>query len=79
LGELELKEEEKIIVNTNYREVNNTFSAPAATGCGGPFAPIVDRLIDSAIGLPSPSGYNTVVHEGYVFGSPAPSVIAHEH
>jgi hypothetical protein len=41
--------------------VDNAWSAPVATGCGGTLAPIVDPLIDAAIGLPSPAGRNTAI------------------
>jgi hypothetical protein len=41
--------------------VGNDWSAPGVTGCGGALAPIVDPLIDSAIGLPSAAGRNTAI------------------
>jgi hypothetical protein len=46
------------------RLVDGTFAVPAARGCGGIFSPFVDRLVDSTIGLPSPSGNNSAVLEG---------------
>jgi hypothetical protein len=51
---------------------------PAATGCGGPFAFLIDPLINSKVGLPSPAGYNTVIHNGYDYVAGAQSVIASE-
>jgi hypothetical protein len=41
--------------------VDNNWSAPAASGCGGTLAPLVDPLIDAATGLPSPAGRNTAI------------------
>jgi hypothetical protein len=41
--------------------VDNSFALPAATGCGGSLAPLVDRAINAKLGLPSPPGRNTVV------------------
>jgi hypothetical protein len=63
---------------TEHALVDNAFSAPEATGCGGHFSPIIDHLIDNQVGLPSPAGYNTVIHEGTAAAGYAPSVIASE-
>jgi hypothetical protein len=64
LGTFNEEDEFLFIELKGHSLVNNTFSAPAATGCGGPFSSIIDNLIDTKIGLPSPSGYNTVIHVG---------------
>ena len=68
----------EISVVTGHTLVDNSFSAPAATGCGGPFSSIVDTLIDNHVGLPSPAGYNTVIHEGPAKLVTAENVIASE-
>src|ERR1700712_4952018 len=44
--------------------VNNTFAAPAASGCGGIFSFLVDPLVNSILGTPSASGTNSAVLEG---------------
>ncbi len=44
--------------------VNNSFAAPGASGCGGIFSFLVDPLVNSLVGLPSPAGTNTAVLEG---------------
>jgi hypothetical protein len=59
--------------------VNNTFSAPVATGCGGHLSSKIDPLIDRTVGLPSPSGYNTVIHSGPAFLGAKEAVLESEH
>jgi hypothetical protein len=47
------------------RLVDNSFSAPGASGCGGfLFSWAVDPLVDSILGTPSPAGTNTAILEG---------------
>jgi hypothetical protein len=47
--------------------VNNEFSAPEASGCGGIFAVLIDPLIDSKIGLPSADGKNTAIQDANLY------------
>ena len=49
---------------TDVTSVDNSFAAPEATGCGGRLSSLIDPLVNSKIGLPSPAGYNTVIHNG---------------
>jgi hypothetical protein len=49
---------------TNNVQVDNSFAVPAVSGCGGPFSSVMDRIIDAKLGLPSPAGYNTIIHNG---------------
>lgn len=50
------------------RLVDNSFSAPGASGCGGIlFSWAVDPLVDSILGTPSPAGKNTAVLEGTTY------------
>ena len=58
--------------------VDNTFSVPAAEGCGGPRASIVDQLLDSQLKLPSTDGSNTVILDGTFTTATAEAVIASE-
>jgi hypothetical protein len=60
-GESSERAEGGIGVITGNTLVNNTFSAPEATGCGGIFSFLLDPIIDSKIGLPAASGYNTAI------------------
>lgn len=58
--------------------VNNTFAAPKSNGCGGIFSFFVGPLVDSLVGLPSPSGNNTAVLEGKLQLAEAFAVVASE-
>lgn len=49
---------------TNTTLVDNSFSAPVATGCGGIFSFLIDPIIDSKLGLPSAAGKNTAIQNG---------------
>lgn len=77
-GSINAKDEFEFIEVTGHTQVDNTFSAPEATGCGGPFSVLVDSLIDKKIGLPSPAGYNTVIHSGTADEATTVGVIASE-
>lgn len=55
----------RFIFLTKNRLVDNSFSAPGASGCGGfLFSWAVDPLVDSILGTPSPAGTNTAKLEG---------------
>jgi hypothetical protein len=77
-GEISAKDEFEFIEITGHSQVDNAFSAPAATGCGGPLAFLIDPLINSKIGLPSPAGYNTITHVGNADEATTVGVIASE-
>jgi hypothetical protein len=72
------RDEFRFIELTGHTQVDNAFSAPEATGCGGAFSSFIDPLINSKIGLPSPAGYNTIIHSGYADFATAEGVIASE-
>lgn len=61
LGELATRSEGRILQINNNTLVNNSFSAPGATGCAGLFAFLIDPIINAKIGLPSAAGKNTVI------------------
>jgi hypothetical protein len=44
--------------------VDNSFSAPGATGCGGSLSLIVDLAVDADVGLPAAAGSNTAIMNG---------------
>jgi hypothetical protein len=46
--------------------VNNSFTAPAAKGCGGLFSLFVDPLLNTVLGLPSGAGNNSAYLEGEI-------------
>jgi hypothetical protein len=58
--------------------VDNSFSAPVASGCGGIFSILVDPIIDSKLGLPSAAGHNTAIQNGKQFTAAAQNVIKDE-
>lgn len=60
-GALGFEDNTKITHLVGAQLVDNAWSAPVATGCGGALAPIVDPLVDASIGLPSPAGRNTAI------------------
>lgn len=78
VGLIKFKDEAQFAEVTEHVQVDNTFSAPEATGCGGPFSFLIDPLINSKIGLPSPAGYNTIIHSGYADEAATVAVIASE-
>lgn len=60
--------EERFIFLKKNRLVDNSFSAPGASGCGGfLFSWAVDPLVDSILGTPSPAGANTAILEGTTY------------
>jgi hypothetical protein len=60
-GKLSSKAEGGILVIKENTLVNNTFSAPKATGCGEFFSFLLDPIINGKLGLPSGEGKNTAV------------------
>jgi hypothetical protein len=64
VGVLSAKDGYNFIEVPEHSQVDNAFTTPEATGCGRTFSFLIDSLIDSRLGLPSPAGYNTVIHNG---------------
>jgi hypothetical protein len=60
-GLLEGKEELQIIQLTGNELVENDWSAPEATGCGGILSFLVDPVIDLELGLPAKAGENSAL------------------
>jgi hypothetical protein len=58
--------------------VDNSFSAPAAEGCGGFFSFLINPIIDSKIGLPSAAGHNTAILNGSLKAAEQEAVLASE-
>jgi hypothetical protein len=64
-GAVSFNEFGDVITFTGNKLVDNSFSAPGASGCGGIlFSWAVDPLVDSILGTPSPAGKNTAILEG---------------
>lgn len=59
----EFKEEEKILQINGSKLVENNWSAPKATGCGGILSFLVNPIIDAQIGLPTAAGHNVAILE----------------
>jgi hypothetical protein len=59
LGELASKEKGKILVITGNKLVGNAFAVGKVHGCG--LFGVLDGLIESKLGLPSPAGENTAI------------------
>ena len=60
-GFVELKEESEIVELTENELVENNWSAPEATGCGGILSFLVDPVINGMLGLPAGQGNNTAI------------------
>jgi hypothetical protein len=64
-GTLEDIAHNKIITIKGNTLVDNSFAAPAATGCGtGLLAPVIGALVNLDAGLPSGAGHNTAIMSG---------------
>lgn len=78
-GSFELLEGGLVAVFNNAKLVDNAWSAPAASGCGGfPAEYILNPIINSSVGVPSPAGKNTVILEKTQI-SLAQSAVVNEH
>lgn len=70
--------EEEIAKFTGNRLVDNTWSAPGATGCGGfPAEYILNPIINASVGVPSAAGKNTAILENEIFVAEAEGVNNH--
>jgi hypothetical protein len=76
-GLLNLKEEAEIAELTGNELVDNTWTAPEATGCGGILSFLVDPVIDGMLGVPSKAGENSAVLKNTVDVASAAAVNEH--
>ena len=58
VGEVSFLEGARILKLTGTELVDNAWSAPAASGCGGIFSFIIDPIVNASSGLPSAAGKN---------------------
>jgi hypothetical protein len=77
-GTLSFNETGTLITLSGGKLVNNSFAAPAASGCGGLFSFLIDPFVNSIVGLPSAAGTNTAVLEGKLQTAEAAAVKASE-
>jgi hypothetical protein len=77
-GELELLEEGTVLFLKGAKLVDNSWSAPSASGCGGLFSFILDPIVSAAAGLPSAAGKNTAVLKNNIYESPRGAVNAND-
>lgn len=79
VGTLSARDAFNLLEATGDTLVDNAFAAPEATGCGsGGLSPLIDRLVDYAVGLPSPDGRNTLILNDTVKLATREGVIASE-
>jgi hypothetical protein len=70
-GEAEILEGGKIIEVKNNKLVDNAWSAPGASGCGGFLVEVLlNPIINASSGLPAAAGKNTAILKGTVSSSP---------
>lgn len=74
-GEVEFLEEGQIIELKNLELVDNAWSAPAASGCGGIISFLVNPIINGQVGLPAAAGVNTAKLQNKLLQSPAAAVL----
>jgi hypothetical protein len=80
VGQIHGKDDFELLEIRENALVDNAFSAPVATGCGGrTLAPLVDSLIDNELRLPSPDGYNTLIELNTLWEATSAGVIGSEH
>ncbi len=77
-GKVSTKDEFNFIELTENTLVNNEFSAPEATGCGGIFSFLLDPIINSKLGLPSADGHNTIIQNNRILQGTKSGVIKSE-
>lgn len=77
-GTIEEQESGGILVFRGARLVDNAWSAPGASGCGGwPAEYVLDPIINASVGVPSAAGHNTAVLINTISESPAGTVNEH--
>jgi hypothetical protein len=73
-GALELFEEGSVLKLKQAELVDNSWSAPAANGCGGIFSFILDPIVNASAGLPAKAGVNTAILKNDIYESPRVAV-----
>jgi hypothetical protein len=73
-GELEFKDEFQLLIAKNSKLVDNAFSAPGVSGCGGLLSFLLDPAIDLKLELPAAAGHNTAILTGTLENATAEAV-----
>ena len=73
-GEVEFLEEGLILEVNNVELVDNAWSAPSASGCGGILSFLVNPIINSQVGLPAAAGKNTTKLKNRILETTAAAV-----
>jgi hypothetical protein len=73
-GVTEFFEEGQILKLKGAEIVDNAWSAPAASGCGGIFSFIIDPIVNSSSGLPATAGHNTAKLKNDIWETPSLAV-----
>ncbi len=78
LGEIGSRAKGGILVISDNSLVNNTVAVPGATGCGGSFSSIIDKIVDARLAIPAAAPTNKVTLNGTLEQTAAKSAREHE-
>jgi hypothetical protein len=78
LGEIGSRAEGGILVISHNSLVNNTIAVPGATGCGGSFSSIIDKIVDARLAIPAAAPTNKVTLNGTLEQTGAETAREHE-
>jgi hypothetical protein len=77
-GKIHFIEEGAILELAGNKLVDNAWSAPGASGCGGFLVEyVLDPILNLAVGVPAAAGKNTAILENQIFISEAETVATH--
>lgn len=77
-GDVTFNDAFTIVTASGSKLVNETFTAPGASGCGGLFAIFVDPLVNTILGTPTSSGENAATLEAGFQDASAEAARNHE-
>jgi hypothetical protein len=77
-GALTFNPEFTLTTISGGRLVNNVYTAPGVTGCGGIFSFLIDPLVNEVLGVPAGAGKNSAILEGKLQDANAEAVKASE-
>lgn len=78
LGTIGSRAEGNILVISDNSLVNNTVAVPGATGCGGSFSSIIDKIVDARLAIPAAAPKNKVTLNGTLEQTGASTAREHE-
>jgi hypothetical protein len=78
-GKAEFKEGLRVLVLNGAKLVDNSWSAPGATGCGGFLVELLlNPIINASVGVPSAAGNNTAILNNTISQSAATAVLKND-